>query len=639
MPHMEGIFINGEKAKFHPEDILDTDASQYTEEIGESVTAYLTEHITNPSNPPIDTSLSIAGAAADAKKTGDKLTQLKSDLSDRNASIKFVRNLVFSVVSGYFVSKNTQGQTVEVSENSNYGYAIIEVSEGDVISINSANYNNNFSVVTDSTGLILGKLSAYQGNNATVYTMPSTAAKVYLCATQLSSSGTKDVVVLPVDTVITDLTVYNISNYPYGEVKKVIIDKLYDEYNDGFVSDLLDGLQNDIPLPPYINTYDYQYLDNTKWESGYYWFSSNNQVKKTAGSGYVYPPFSVPAGTYLFTNLSGNFSFVQLADGTIKNFGSIQQSTGSIGAFLTLDQSATIYAYNGNVTKSLFMHGALLINDAANDVIYKHGKYNQTVKQIFYCGKTRDYTTLRSAIDAATKYMDSVVFVDAEIFDLTQEFADELPLIDGTNEKEGLILKNRVKLIFASGAKVVFNYTGDNEYVKTCFSPFNSGRHGFTLVNAWVESTNCRYSVHDEMNADSVPYHNVYQRCTFIHDSSATTWGSHQAIGGGLGRFGDILIEDCYASSVGANAANRPVISYHNAGGNKESRNLVIVRNTYIADGTFRCTNNGTTTTKSKAMVSGCCVYGTAPYCETTITAERADNMEIFQWNNEVRNE
>ena len=86
MPHMEGIFINGEKAKFHPEDILDTDASQYTEEIGESVTAFLTEHLTNPSNPPIDTSLSIAGAAADAKETGDEISQLKSDL--KSAIIK-----------------------------------------------------------------------------------------------------------------------------------------------------------------------------------------------------------------------------------------------------------------------------------------------------------------------------------------------------------------------------------------------------------------------------------------------------------------------------------------------------------------------------------------------------------------------
>jgi hypothetical protein len=84
---MEGIFINGEKAKFHPEDILDTDASQYTEEIGESVTAYLTEHLTNPSNPPIDTSLSIAGAAADAKETGDQISQLKSELNDLGLSV------------------------------------------------------------------------------------------------------------------------------------------------------------------------------------------------------------------------------------------------------------------------------------------------------------------------------------------------------------------------------------------------------------------------------------------------------------------------------------------------------------------------------------------------------------------------
>lgn len=51
------------------------------EEIAESVSAYLDEHLTNPTNPPIDTSLSISGAAADAKETGDKITQLKEDLS------------------------------------------------------------------------------------------------------------------------------------------------------------------------------------------------------------------------------------------------------------------------------------------------------------------------------------------------------------------------------------------------------------------------------------------------------------------------------------------------------------------------------------------------------------------------------
>lgn len=51
------------------------------EEISEAVSAYLDEHLTNPTNPPIDTSLSIAGAAADAKETGDKFSELKEDLT------------------------------------------------------------------------------------------------------------------------------------------------------------------------------------------------------------------------------------------------------------------------------------------------------------------------------------------------------------------------------------------------------------------------------------------------------------------------------------------------------------------------------------------------------------------------------
>ena len=46
-----------------------------------AVTDYLDEHLTNPTNPPIDTSFSIAGAAADSKATGDKLSELKEDLN------------------------------------------------------------------------------------------------------------------------------------------------------------------------------------------------------------------------------------------------------------------------------------------------------------------------------------------------------------------------------------------------------------------------------------------------------------------------------------------------------------------------------------------------------------------------------
>lgn len=47
----------------------------------QSVSDYLDEHLTNPTNPPLDTSLTIANAAADSKATGDKLSELKEELT------------------------------------------------------------------------------------------------------------------------------------------------------------------------------------------------------------------------------------------------------------------------------------------------------------------------------------------------------------------------------------------------------------------------------------------------------------------------------------------------------------------------------------------------------------------------------
>ena len=49
----------------------------------QSVSDYLDEHLTNPTNPPLDTSLTIANAAADSKATGDKLSELKEGLNGK----------------------------------------------------------------------------------------------------------------------------------------------------------------------------------------------------------------------------------------------------------------------------------------------------------------------------------------------------------------------------------------------------------------------------------------------------------------------------------------------------------------------------------------------------------------------------
>ncbi len=52
--------------------------SASSDQIASSVGAWLSEHITNPTNPPIDTSLSVTGAAADASTSGELMMELLS---------------------------------------------------------------------------------------------------------------------------------------------------------------------------------------------------------------------------------------------------------------------------------------------------------------------------------------------------------------------------------------------------------------------------------------------------------------------------------------------------------------------------------------------------------------------------------
>lgn len=266
----------------------------------------------------------------------------------------------------------------------------------------------------------------------------------------------------------------------------------------------------------------------------------------------------------------------------------------------------------------------------------------KNVGGIFYCGKSRDYKTLREVIEEAAKYPHSTVYLDAETFDLVQEFGEDYlnAFVSSNNEMCGLFLGNDIRIIGNSGTKVVFNYDGPNEQIHQYFSPFNAGRSsvfkndatGYTLENLLVESTNCRYSVHDERGSDDTPYTNRYIGCTFIHDSSKCSWGAHQAIGGGLGVHGTILIESCYAVSTGYGQT----ISYHNCTSTtKTTKSEVIIKDSFLS-GRAHCANYGVSTEKSRMMVCNCSL-SQAPTLEKVITEDRADNMELIAWNNEIR--
>ena len=528
------------------------------------------------------------------------------------------RNLVDVIVQDY-VCSNAVGSEIAFTANTGYGYAAFDVEAGEFISISAGNFNNNFSVVTDADNIILGKLSEYQYSDfTTVYQMPSLASHVYLCADIFSTAWMpRSVVALHSDQDITDTTIYNTTNFPYGEVARVQADKLYDAACGVFVSDVINEVVNGTKA----YSFNCQYLNKDNLIDGYYYSAAGINVAHADYA--IFPAIRLKAGKYHLQYVSMNFSYIVGADGTSTTLANLVEN-----GVATLTEDAVCY-----FTKTANTPYAMLADGELPDE-YVYGNYHYSPQKIFHVGSKREYTSLREGIDAAEKFLDATVYVDSEDFDLVEEFGqDYLDSYDGSSGMIGIWLKNRVHVIFASGARVLFNYTGSNENVHTYFSPFNAGEYGFTLENAWVESVNCRYAMHDERNSAEIPYTNVYKHCTFIHNSKDCSWGAHQALGGGLGRWGDILIEDCFFSSEGYT----DVLTYHNAGYDQpnltEFKSHVTIRGCFV-DGTIRVNSTGYSNLVSYAYVNGNCLKA-EPYSGKT-TEDATDNVILRAWNNTI---
>lgn len=385
-----------------------------------------------------------------------------------------------------------------------------------------------------------------------------------------------------------------------------------------------------------------QYIDAYGFDfDNYYYYTGSAFVGTTSTSYKSIYVANMPAGTYHVNWMSAPLTWFENVATSAVSRASTDMGFSDITG---VDTEITI-PFNFNLYLTVALSSAdtrlTLWSDGNLPLSYEYGVFTfeasdalkSNFPRTFYVGSTREFTTLKAGMEEAVKYFDSVVYVDAGTYDLVAEFGQTyLDDYTDTYTMIGIWLKNRVHVIFASGAKVVFNYTGANVVAQTNFSPFNTAEHGFTLENAWVESTNCRYSVHDERWQYTDSYHNIYKRCTLIHDSSGTTWGGHQAIGGGLGLHGDILIDGGYFSA----ASNGEPISYHNSTIlGIQTKSKVVIRDAYI-EGRVLCSNYGDSTEKSQMYVMGCSLAA-APYLETVITAERVDNMELFAWNNEIR--
>lgn len=313
-------------------------------------------------------------------------------------------------------------------------------------------------------------------------------------------------------------------------------------------------------------------------------------------------------------------------DGTIKGYVVLQNSDKFVSTTNLDTLNSTIYDVINSPAISSYINNDNLQNSIVHTyVVDKNGN--------------GDYTSLTECIEEAEKYMDSVVHVNAGVYDIEKEFKD-LYGEDYFNTYtvsvgKGIVIKNRINIIFSSSSKVVFNYTGNNQEVQHNFSPFNSGILGFTLENLTLEASGCRYAIHDERGVDTDSYINSYINCNIYLDNTNNTQGYDQCIGGGLGTNGYVVVDGCLLNTKKAETNYAVAISYHNTSV-ASAKSHVVIKNSYIPNyGKCRFGYYGESTEITKVELFG--NYFGRPYSVVAETVESdIVNMEVTAWNNEV---
>lgn len=272
-------------------------------------------------------------------------------------------------------------------------------------------------------------------------------------------------------------------------------------------------------------------------------------------------------------------------------------------------------------------------------------------QHLFEVGTGKDYTTLRAAITAAYNIGNAKVIIYPGTYNLVEEYADVLATTL-TAVSTPCPLGNGIHIIALAGVHIKANIERtegmtDAHYasLRTYFEPFGFRGGSFTLENLEIESSNCRYCVHDDQGTG--PYLHKYINCRMIHKNDAGNVGNNyvSCIGGGLQKNGAISIEGGWYKVItdygitqinegDPDYAQQP-IAYHNAF-QADAEGVIEMHDVFFADkGYLHLGKFGPTTKITKVYVSGC-RFG-LPILLRDIENDANDNMEVAaEWNNQV---
>ena len=176
-------------------------------------------------------------------------------------------------------------------------------------------------------------------------------------------------------------------------------------------------------------------------------------------------------------------------------------------------------------------------------------------------GSTYEYTKLTDAMKYAFENANTTVIVHEGTYNIIEEMgASYWENFTDYSDLTHAMIGNGAHFIFSPDSRVECNYNGNNQNVRTLYSPFNSlyGAEGdFIIENMVLRVSGCRYAIHDDVGASIVQQTHKYINCDIANEN--------RCIGAGLGANMVAEMRDCVFRSTG-NAGNNPV-SWHNSGG------------------------------------------------------------------------
>lgn len=491
-----------------------------------------------------------------------------------------------TVVEGYYLKNSSNTLSGAPSANAAFNYNLIVIEPAKTYTITGTSY---YLIIYSSDGTRLAYDTYANGKTNYTYTVPNNENAYYMgISYRPATFPTDKFMVVEGDNLPTDYS-------DYGDALFAATDKLNIFNTNGCLK----------VYPTIIG------------QSNYTSLLPNAESAKADTCYNIVLTSLMYSGTGTFTDIpsdlkSGQNVVLLSTYGSLANNGSMQ--------IITTGSGATYTRYRERISTSVPQTWSAWKSTSGTIIVDVNG--------------SGDYTSLTEGVLQATKEWDSHVYVKSGTYDLIKEFKEyygDTFFSNFSGSVVGIVLKKRVTVEFAPNAYVTCMYDGNNKTATSQFSPFNSGEGGFTLIGCNVTDKNVRYSVHDERTTSTDYYNNKYINCSFTHDKGNGN-GYIQAIGGGLGKNGNITVENCYLESL---TSTGPILSWHNSAALDAKSSITIKDN--IIKGTVRFGWYGTSTQISKMYVTNNKLYS-EPYKVAETSSSTVDNVEIISWNNVIEN-